>query len=179
MSFLFAYGSLLSPESASRTLMRPITISDLVMTRIRGYKRTWTAPTDVIIADGDLESVRTALFLDLSAHSGSHCNGALLRISDNEWERLDLREISYDRIEIEAELDHRSIPAFTYVAPLERKASEGIVLSRYVELIEQALELYPKEFACEFWRTTANANLHLVHGTYRFSDHQQNEAAGR
>jgi hypothetical protein len=179
MAYLFVYGSLLSLASASRTLLRPIAYSDLVLARAQGYRRTWTAAMEVIVAGGKSGGSYNALFLDLSPDVNQFCNGALLNIFDEEWERLDQREKSYDRITVQTQAGSAALSAFTYSVPAERKASKGIVLAGYVETIQQALKIFPETFSREFWQSTEAIKGSIVPGNYTFSDHRQNEAAGR
>src|SRR5262245_6968014 len=124
MSYLFGYGSLLSPGSAARTLQRPLTSADLSPARVPGFRRTWTAAAEVTVTQESVPRDYTARFLDLSAVPGSICNGVLLEIHESEWNRLDLRERNYRRVEVPAELDGEIVPAFAYIVSAEEKSHQ-------------------------------------------------------
>ena len=179
MDYLFGYGSLLSPASAARTLQRPLTMADLLPARIRGLKRTWTAAADVVVTERGVSRDYTALFLDLSTAPGLTCNGVLLEVTGGEWTRLDLRERTYQRIVVQAELNGKRVSAFTYIVHDEEKKHDGVVLVGYLEIVQQALLEYSEKFQREFWSSTEEPAVSLISGDYVFKDIEQNQAAGR
>ena len=179
MDYLFGYGSLLSPVSIARTVQRPVTMTDLLPARVRGFKRSWTAAADVIVTEQGVSRDYTALFLDLSTDHGMICNGVLLRVTDGDLARLDLRERTYQRISVQAEWNGGMVSAFTYMVPNEEKKRDGVVLVGYLKIVHQALLNYSKEFNQEFWSSTEEPAMELVSGDYIFQDVEQNRALGR
>lgn len=179
MGYLFGYGSLLSPESATRTLLRPVAAADLRPARLRGFRRTWTAAAEVFITGGNAPGPHTALFLDLSPAPGVACNGVLLQVAEAEWARLDLRERMYERAAVRVEAGGATEAAFTYLIPEGEKRDEGVVLEGYLDILRQALRLYPEDFGREFWAGTDEPARAVVTGDYVFRDQDQNRAAGR
>jgi cation transport regulator ChaC len=179
MDYLFGYGSLLSPESATRTLLRPVTMADLHPAYLHGFRRTWTAATEVIVTEGSTLGRHTALFLDLSIASDVTCNGIILAVAEDEWGRLDLRERMYQRMPVQVAENGEILRAFTYIVPTGEKKHEGVVLENYMEMLRQALRTYPDSFGREFWSSTAEPEVPLVRGNYVFRDNEQNRAAGR
>ena len=121
----------------------------------------------------------TARFLDLSAAPGSICNGVLLEVHDREWDRLDLRERNYRRVEVQVELNGKTVPAFTYIVPDHEKRHDGVVLLGYLEIVRRALLDYSEEFNREFWSGTDEPGELLISGSYVFQDREQNRATGR
>jgi cation transport regulator ChaC len=178
MSYLFGYGSLLSPVSAARTLQRPLTMAELLPTRLHGYRRTWTAAVDVIVTENGISRDYSALFLDLTPTPGMSCNGVLLEVNESEWALLDLRERNYQRTAVQVESKGNMVPAFTYIIPDDEKQREGVVLKSYLDLVHRALLDYPEEFRREFWGGTDEPEA-LIAGDYVFQDNEQNRAAGR
>jgi hypothetical protein len=169
----------LSPESATRTLLRPVTAADLHPAYLRGFRRTWTAAAEVFVNSDTAPKLYTALFLDLSTAPDVTCNGVLLDVEDDEWERLDLRERMYERAAVQVELGGKLTSAFTYVVPDDEKINKGIILEGYLNILRQALHAYPDAFKQEFWSSTTKPSQALVSGHYVFRDKDQNQAAGR
>lgn len=179
MNFLFGYGSLLSSESASKTLGRQLNAADIHLSHIVGYRRTWTAPANIQLVEKDVIESRIALFLDLSISPATKCNGVLLNVSDDELARLDIRERQYERITVMAQLAASYVPAYTYVVSVPQKARDGVVLESYFQLVNAALASFSQEFRDDFWESTDIPRQPLQIGSYIFANLQQNAAAGR
>ena len=179
MHYLFGYGSLLSPTSATRTLQRTLSAADLQPAMVLGYTRTWSATAEVLVHCEEVTRQATALFLDLSPVPATRCNGALLIVSDEEIVRLDVRERGYQRITVQTELHSDLVPAYTYVVAPNQKTSQGIILEGYLAIIHDALAAYSAEFGAQFWRTTQPVQGPVVRGHYTFLDVEQNKATGR
>ena len=86
---------------------------------------------------------------DRAPGSGPAVNGSLVELSFDELDRLDLREMRYDRIEVTEAIrcgDELPLPAtiFAYVAkPANLQTSprpQTVVLASYLERIEAAFE---------------------------------------
>lgn len=163
---VFGYGSLVSPASAALSLGRPV--EPAAVARLAGWRRRWNVYRDnravektFALADGTVPPFVVGLSIERDpACEGA--NGVLIEITATEAERLDLREMRYDRLEATA--DVRAIadaPAppefdavFVYSAKREHHAPRtppgAIVIAEYVRTVEAAfaalgpdhLELY-------------------------------------
>jgi cation transport regulator ChaC len=146
---LFAYGSLVSPESAATTLGRRVEASPPL--RLRGWHRRWSTFRDNLasektfarVDDGSLP--RFCLGLNVEpAPDEPGPNGVLLNVTSEELERLDLREMRYDRVEVSEALD--GVPGgttvFAYTAKPRQHAPEppdgAVVIASYVAAVERA-----------------------------------------
>jgi cation transport regulator ChaC len=158
---LFAYGSLVSPASAAETLGREIEASPPL--RLPGWRRRWSTFRDNLasektfacVDDGSLP--RWCLGLNIEpAPDEAGPNGVLLYVTSDELDRLDVREMRYDRTEVSSDFDGRPSDAtvFTYTAKPRQHAPEppdgAVVIGSYVTAVERAfaalgdgeLELY-------------------------------------
>lgn len=105
---LFAYGSLVNPESFARTLGREPT--DPLSARLSGWRRRWSIVRDNLASEktfarhpgGELPRWVIGLNLERDVEAGEELapNGALIEIGEGELERLDVRELRYDRIDL-------------------------------------------------------------------------------
>jgi hypothetical protein len=147
---LFAYGSLVSPESASHTLGRDVEPSAVV--RLPGWRRRWTTVRDNLAAEktfarragGELLGRVLGLNLEPSDDPAEAPNGVLIELSEPELARLDVREMRYDRfavgeqVERPAHLDevfaYRAKPA--HHAP--RPPDGAVVIATYAAHVEAA-----------------------------------------
>jgi hypothetical protein len=133
---VFAYGSLVNAASLAETIGRPVEVA--AIGRLRGWRRTWGLARD--------NEPRFCLGLDLVPDDDAPApNGALLALTEAEVDRLDLREIRYDRVDVSAQID--ADIAFdrvvTYRARPEHRCAQppvpGSVLIRdYLEAVEGA-----------------------------------------
>lgn len=175
---VFGYGSLVSASSASETLGRPV--QRVVPARLAGWRRRWTLCRDnlasektFVLADGTVPPY----VLGLNLERDSECpgaNGVLIELSEDEADRLDIREIRYDRVEV-AE-DVRAPDAgggfdsvFTYTARPDRYAADppagAVVMATYVSAIEAAFAaLGPAELS-RFRETTDPLPVEAVEAT--------------
>jgi cation transport regulator ChaC len=105
---VFGYGSLVSPQSFEQTLGRRPEV--LVPVRLHGWRRRWSIARNNLAAEktfarqdtGELPPWIVGLNLerDEGGDPESAPNGALIEIDEAELERLDLREMRYDRVEV-------------------------------------------------------------------------------
>lgn len=172
---VFGYGSLVSHESASETIGRPVRA--LRPARLRGWRRRWSQARDnhraektFALEDGSLPDYVMGLNLEPGEHEAGPVNGALIELTREELDRLDVREVRYDRVEvtelIEAEgpLPDRVI---SYTAKEENFAPEPaprtVILDTYASAVEAAFEAlgageldhYLACTPCEIERVTA------------------------
>jgi cation transport regulator ChaC len=105
---IFAYGSLVSPDSFEQTLgRRP---SELYRRRLGGWRRRWSVVRDNLAAEktfarhpgGELPRWVVGLNIERDASAGLELapNGAMIEVDEFELERLDLREMRYQRVEV-------------------------------------------------------------------------------
>src|SRR5436190_19477520 len=130
---VFAYGSLVSPPSFARTLGRePV---ELIPARLLGWRRTWSIRRDNLASEKVFaraesgELLRWVIGLNLEPDGqgdGPGPNGALIEVTEAELERLDLREMRYDRVEVTeaATADHRFERIVAYTAKPEHFSAE-------------------------------------------------------
>jgi cation transport regulator ChaC len=157
---VFAYGSLVSAPSAAHTLGRPVDRS--VRARLPGWRRRWSLCRDnlrsektfALAADGAVPPFFLGLNLERDETAGDSPNGALIAISDAEAERLDGREMRYDRVEVTGDVSGGGAGAFdhvfAYIAKPERHAAKpphgAVVNAAYARAVEAAFaDLGPGE----------------------------------
>jgi cation transport regulator ChaC len=143
---LFAYGSLVGPDSASVTLDRPI--ASPTPARLPGWRRRWSGARDNLAVektfarrdDGRLPRHVLGLNIEPSDASDEAPNGALLEVSEEELRRLDVREMRYDRIEVPGFVGFDRV--FTYTAKRAHYAPEpppgAVVIAAYAARVEAA-----------------------------------------
>jgi cation transport regulator ChaC len=148
---VFAYGSLVSPDSFASTLGRT---AESVPARLLGWRRRWSLLRDNLASEktfarrdgGELPRWVIGLNLERDASAGleSAPNGALIEVSGGELERLDVRELRYDRVEVTAEVEsgRRFDRVFAYTARPEHFAAEpppgAVAMATYLRQIEAA-----------------------------------------
>jgi hypothetical protein len=147
---VFAYASLVSPESAAMTLGREVELAGRA--RLRGWQRRWSAcrhnassEKTFALGDGSVPAYCLGLNVEPAEGADEGPNGALIAVTESELERLDLRELRYDRIDVTAAVD--PLPggieqAFAYTAKPERFAPVpppgAIVIAAYARAVEEA-----------------------------------------
>jgi len=105
---VFAYGSLVNPESFARTLGRePV---EPLAARLSGWRRRWSLLRNNLASEktfarhpsGELPRWVVGLNLERDEEAGEELapNGALIEISEAELERLDVRELRYNRVDV-------------------------------------------------------------------------------
>jgi hypothetical protein len=171
---VFAYGSLVSAASAGRTLGRGVEPASNA--RLPGWQRGWTQARDNLSSektfargDGTTPPYCLGLNVEPDAH-GDGPNGTLIEVSGPELERLALREIRYDRVEVTdvvaAEHSHSFDRVFTFTAKPGNLAPTpppgAVVLASYLRAVEAAFaSLGPAELAL-FRETTAPLAVEVV-----------------
>ena len=108
---VFAYGSLASLASAERTLGRPVEPGG--QARLAGWRRRWSLARDNLLSEKTFARADDGtvpphcLGLNIERRAGPGPNGLLLEITEDELDRLAVREIRYDRIEVTTEIPKR------------------------------------------------------------------------
>lgn len=184
---VFGYGSLVDPRSASETLGRPV--HEVWPARLNGWRRRFSTARDNLssektfarVHDGWLPPVVLALNLepdttapdptapvDPSAPADSP-NGALVEVEAAELDRLDRRELRYDRIDVTDDVrcevgDVGRV--FTYTARPERLSvrppKDAVVLASYLAAVEAAFESLGRRELQTYRATTGPPPVEVV-----------------
>src|SRR5690349_18217740 len=104
---VFAYGSLVDPRSASLTLGREV--SSPLPARLVGWRRRWSVCRDnnnsektfAIQPDGEIPPWIIGLNIEPDPDDVGPA-GALLEVTEADLDRLDLREMRYERVDVTA-----------------------------------------------------------------------------
>jgi hypothetical protein len=123
------------------------------MVSLAGWRRRWSTVRDNLAcektfarhSDGELLGHVLGLNLEPDEDGDDAPNGVLLELSDAELERLDLREMRYDRVAVGEHLDSGGFEeVFTYRAKprhhAPRPPAGAVVISSYVAFVESAFE---------------------------------------
>jgi len=148
---LFGYGSLVLHESASMTLGRPA--GDLQPAGLHDWKRRFSQRRDNLTCEKTFEcdgGWRPEWVLGLNVEDGEDgagaVNGVVIEVTEAELDRLDIREIRYDRVEVTGSVEGSELPdrIVTYKAKPFHFAPEppedSIILATYAAAVEQGFE---------------------------------------
>ncbi len=148
---VFGYGSLVNPGSLARTLGRDLGAPSPA--RLAGWRRRWSVMRDQHASEkafartdgGEVPRWVIALNVEPDEADGELApNGALIEVSAGELDRLDVREIRYDRVEVTGQVDggDRFDGVFTYTAKSEHFAPEpprgAVAMAPYLRAVEAA-----------------------------------------
>jgi hypothetical protein len=162
---VFGYASLVSPESAGQTIGRPV--AGPIPARLEGWARGWTlareqAKSEKTFARPDGTVPRFCLGLNLDPGADAPApNGVLIELTEDELDRLDIREIRYRRVDVTEAIvapePHGFDLVITYVARPEHHhpsaPDDAIVVSTSPAAMEAAFDrLGPGEL--ELFRQT-------------------------
>ena len=169
---VFAYGSLVAPESAELTLGRRPAPQPASLLR---WRRRWSQVRDNLAVEKTFalpssELPRWILGLNLEPANGRvpEPNGALLEVSELELERLATREIRYDPVEVTADVveDHDFDRVLAYCAKpanfAPRPPEGAVVVGAYLRLVESAFERLGEEQLELFRRSTGAPPVDVV-----------------
>lgn len=167
---VFGYGSLVSRASIAETLGHEAAAP--IPARLKGWRRRWsiyrvnTAHEKVFQrVDGELFEHVVGLNLECApeASEGQWPNGALIELTEAELERLDGREVRYDRVEVDpadlsTDAPHGFDRIFAFTAKPAHFATEtpprSIIIASYVEACRAAFEELGPGSWDEFMATT-------------------------
>ena len=148
---LFGYGSLVLPGSASMTLGRPI--GEMRLARLHEWKRRFSQRRDNLTCEKTFEcdgGRRPEWILGLNVEPGSDdagpVNGVVIELTEAELDRLDLREIRYDRVDVTGTVEGEAMPEriVTYTAKEFHYAPEppddAVILATYATAVEKGFE---------------------------------------
>jgi hypothetical protein len=149
---VFAYGSLVAPDSLERTLGRAVRPGSPAT--LRGWRRRWSQCRDnmrvektfAIEPGGEVPPFVLGLNVEPGDGSDEAPNGALIELDPADLERLDARELRYDRVEVSGNLDEGQgfERVWTYTAKAEHHAPEppegAVIIAAYATTVERAFE---------------------------------------
>lgn len=104
-TWVFGYGSLVSPVSVARTIDRLIDHPDeRVVTHLHGYGRRWNYGSQLLRGHWTVEGVSVrdgvVVSLGLAMSADEWCNGVSILVDDDELAALDARESDYEVTDI-------------------------------------------------------------------------------
>jgi hypothetical protein len=174
---LFAYGSLVSLASAERTLGRRVT--DVHPVRLPGWRRRWSQVRDnrrcektFARPDGSTPAYCLGLNLEPDAKAPEP-NGALYEVTASELDRLAVREMRYDRVDVTEAIGPQARAGFervyTFTAKPENFAPSpptgAVILATYALAVEEAFRaLGPTELEA-FRQSTEPYPVDVVEAT--------------
>jgi cation transport regulator ChaC len=153
-TWVFGYGSLVAPESAGHTLERPI---EVVPADLHGWRRRWSLLRDnhhsektFALADGSLPDFILGLNAEAEGEDpAGPVNGGLIELFDGELDRLDKREIRYDRVDVSEQISLRDGElegrVFTYTAKRPQHFApepppNSVIVAAYLAIVEYGFE---------------------------------------
>lgn len=154
--WVFGYGSLIAPESVGHNLQRPI---EVVPADLHGWRRRWSLLRDnhaaektFALADGSLPDFILGLNVEAEGEDpAGPVNGGLIELTEGELERVDEREIRYDRIEVTERIalrDRGGDPpsrVYTYTAKRPQHFApepppNSVIVAAYLAIVEYGFE---------------------------------------
>ena len=175
-AWVFGYGSLVSATSAVATLGEPLEL--VAPVRLRGWRRRWSTARDNLASEktfapaGGGEPFRWCLGLNIEpASEEPGANGALLRLGAAQLERLDARELRYDRVDVGDGIDSPrpgGEPVIAYIAKpahhRPRPPSGAVILASYLSAIEAAFAELGRAELERYRATTDEPPVDVVEG---------------
>lgn len=103
-TWVFGYGSLVSPASLATTIGRVVDPPDVAVATLSGFGRRWNYGAKHVRAEWTHEGVAVSdgvmVALGLESSPAESCNGVLVRVTEDDLRRLDRRERDYDRTDV-------------------------------------------------------------------------------
>lgn len=166
---VFGYGSLVDAGSAAATLGRAV--EGVRPARLLGWRRRFSQARENLrcektfarAEDGSLPEYVLGLNVERCDEPAQAPNGGLIEVGEAELERLDLREIRYDRADVSTEVepaDGGELPEriMTFVAKPRHFAPNplpgAVILASYARAVEAAFERFGPGQGEEYRRTT-------------------------
>ncbi|QNM91064.1 gamma-glutamylcyclotransferase [Aliarcobacter cryaerophilus] len=180
--YLFGFGSLVNIKSAQNSFKnRELKKEDLIPVKIRGYKRVWNSIESICFE----KEIVNGIFLNIQKDENSYIFGVMIKISEEEFEVLKLREKNYSCVTIKKEdtfnqnLDEDLIAFMTTRDDKIAKIGQEncFIPSRYIEIVQEGVKNFSKEFQDNFEDIFSNFPFEIKEGIYTFSDPIQNQAA--
>jgi cation transport regulator ChaC len=103
-TWVFGYGSLVSPDSMANTIGRTAEATDVAIAHLDGYGRRWNYGSLHLRGDWNHDGIAVnqglVVSLGLVEAEGEACNGVIVRVTPDELVRLDWRERDYERTDV-------------------------------------------------------------------------------
>lgn len=179
--YIFGYGSLVNINSAQKSFKRELKHEDFIEVQVNGFKKVWNS-IEYITFEGEEKSSK-GIFLNLEEDKEAFTNGVLLKISEEEFEFLKLREKNYSCVEITSISDFQTDEKiYTFKTTNKDKLATKVckdcfIPKKYIGLLEKGLKPYSQEFQKEFIASYSDYPFLIKDGTYKFSDPIQNKYA--
>lgn len=182
--YLFGFGSLINLKSAQNSFKnRKLTQEDLIPVKIKGYKRVWNSVESIQFEDKEISGI----FLNIQKDVNATMYGVMIKITDEEFEVLKLREKNYSCIKIDKEnvlnKDVKDDLISFMTTNEDNIAQKGyfnaFIPSKYINIVEEGLENYDEDFNKDFKKILENFPFEQKLGDYTFTDPIQNQAAKR
>lgn len=148
---LFGYGSLVLAESASMTLGR--VVGELHRAQLHDWRRRFSQQRDNLTCEKTFEcgdGRRPEWILGLNVEEGEDdagpVNGVVIELTEAELDRLDVREVRYDRVDVTGSLRGEDLPdrIVTYRAKPFHFAPEppddAVILATYASAVERGFD---------------------------------------
>lgn len=172
---VFGYGSLVSAESAGVTLGREV---ELLPAELAGWRRRFSQARDNLtcektfaLADGSRPEWILGLNVERGEDEAGAVNGAVIEVTEGELERLAVREIRYDAVDVTAQVGGGGLPerVWTFTAKAGHFAPEppqdAVILAAYAQAVEEAFDGLSAEGLERFLATTGAYPVELVEAT--------------
>ncbi|HKH41799.1 MAG TPA: gamma-glutamylcyclotransferase family protein [Solirubrobacterales bacterium] len=148
---LFGYGSLVLSESAAMTLGRRA--GEQRPARLHDWRRRFSQRRDNLTCEKTFEcdgGWRPEWILGLNVEEGADeagpVNGVVIELTEAELDRLDIREIRYDRVDVTGSVEGEDLPAriVTYKAKpfhfAPKPPEDSVILNTYAQAVETGFE---------------------------------------
>ena len=103
-TWIFGYGSLVSPTSMATTIGRTVAAEDVAIAHLDGYGRRWNYGSMQLRGDWHHDGVEVTgglvVSLGLVAADTETCNGVIVCVTADELAQLDWRERDYQRTDV-------------------------------------------------------------------------------
>ena len=172
---VFAYGSLVSAESAALTLGRPV---ELLPADLAGWKRRFSQARDNLtcektfeLADGSRPEWVLGLNLERGEDEAGPVNGAVIELTEEELARLAIREIRYDAVDVTEQVEADGLPerVWTFTAKEGHFAPEppqdAVILATYANAVEEAFGALSEDGLDRYIATTGPYPVERVEAT--------------
>jgi len=173
---LFGYGSLVLDESASMTLGRPV--GKVQRAQLHHWRRRFSQRRDNLTCEKTFECAdgrRPEWILGLNVEQGEDdagpVNGVVIELSEAELDRLDVREIRYDRVDVTDSIEGVELPEqiVTYTAKPYHFAPEppedAVILATYAAAVERGFEALGPDELDRYLATTGPYPVERVEAT--------------
>jgi cation transport regulator ChaC len=174
---VFAYGSLVDPVSAARTLRRPV--DETFPASLEGWRRRFSLFRDnrasektFATTDGEVPGTILGLNLEPSGDPSRAPNGRLIEVDPRDLDYLDVREMRYDRTDVTAAVSGAHADAFDRVIAYVAKAghfapeppADAVIIAAYVETVERAFDSLSASEGARYRETTLPYPVPLIEG---------------